>query len=214
MHRPCGPVRVGRLMKQMGLVAIQPRRFKPRTTESRHTLGYSPNLLLDAKPPTGSNQTWVGDISYIPLKTGGFAYLALLLDLFSRRIVGWELMDHMAEELTLATLRIAIEHRQPEAGLIHHTDRGGQYAGNDYRAVLARASMKQSMSRKGNVYDNAFLESCFGTIKAELEMTAYPCVLAARREIGDYIVYYNSRRRHSSLGYQTPIEFERLRSLG
>lgn len=144
-----------------------------------------------------------------PLKNGGFAYLALLLDLCSRRIVGWQLADHMTETLTLAVLRQAIAGRQPPPGLLHHSDRGGQYAGREYRQVLARARMLQSMSRKANCYDNAFMESCFGTIKRELEMTAYVDEPSARREIQNYIRYYNLERRHSSINYLTPEQFER-----
>ena len=120
-------------MDEMGLVAIQPKSFKPRTTDSRHSLGYSPNLLLDAPPPDGINQLWVGDITYVPLVGGDFLYLAMLMDRFSRRIVGWDLQDHMRESLVLAALRAAIALRQPRPGLIHHTDRGGQYAGAEYR---------------------------------------------------------------------------------
>jgi putative transposase len=204
----CGPGRVARLLKQLGLQAIQPRSFRPRTTQSRHPLGYSPNLLLQASPPTGINQVWVGDISFVPLAGSRFAYLALLMDLYSRRIVGWQLDEHMEEALVLAVLREAIGRRQPTPGLIHHTDRGGQYAGGEYRGVLARARMRQSMSRPDNCYDNAFMESCFGTIKTELEMEVYANVPAAYEEIHDYLYYYDTKRRHSSLDYLTPREFE------
>jgi putative transposase len=205
----CSRRRAGRLMRQMGLVAIQPRSFKPRTTDSRHTLGYSPNLLVDAPPASRLNQRWVGDITYVPLSGGDFLYLALLMDLYSRLIVGWDLQDHMQESLVLATLRAAIALRQPPPGLIHHTDRGGQYAGTLYRGLLARARMRQSMSRADDCYDNAFMESCFGTIKTELEMKPYRSEQVARKEIAAYIRYYNTRRRHSALNYMTPEEFER-----
>ncbi len=204
----CDVGRVGRLLREMGLKAIQPKSYRPRTTDSRHRLGYSPNLLLESSPPDGINEVWVGDITYVPLRGGDFLYLAMLMDLYSRRIVAWELRDHMKESLVLAALREAIALRQPGADLIHHTDRGGQYAGNEYRRVLARAGMRQSMSRADHCYDNAFMESCFGTIKTELEMECYENERGARREIGDHIRYYNTRRRHSALDYRTPEEFE------
>ncbi len=211
---PCGRRRVGRLMDEMELVAIQPKSFKPRTTDSRHSLGYSPNLLLDAPPPDGINQLWVGDITYVPLVGGDFLYLAMLMDRFSRRIVGWNLQDHMRESLVWAALQAAIALRQPPPGLIHHTDRGGQYAGVEYRKMLVRAGMAQSMSRAEDCYDNAFMESCFGTLKTELEMEPYPNRHAARKEIPDYIRYYNTRRRHSALGYLTPEAYETMISQG
>jgi len=124
--------------------------------------------------------------------------------------VGWDLQEHMREPLVLATLRAAIVLRQPQPGLIHHTDRGGQYADAQYRKVLARAGISQSMSRAEDCYDNAFMESCFGTLKTELEMAAYPNAHVARREIPDYIRYYNTRRRHSALDYLTPEAFETM----
>jgi putative transposase len=204
----CGSRRVGRLMREMELVAIQPKSFQPRTTDSRHRLGYSPNLLLDSPPPCGVNRVWVGDITYVPLKGNGFLYLAMLMDLYSRQVVGWELQTNMKEPLVLAALRSAITSRQPDVELIHHTDRGGQYAGRKYRGVLERARMQQSMSRADNCYDNAFMESCFGTMKRELEMEGYENEPIARKEIFGYIRYYNTRRRHSALGYLTPEEFE------
>ena len=204
----CGVGRVARLLREMGLKAIQPKSYQPRTTDSRHCLGYSPNLLLECTPPDGINQIWVADISYVPLQGGSFLYLAILMDLYSRRIVGWELRDHMRESLVLAALRKAIALRNPRAGLIHHSDRGGQYSGKQYRGVLDRAEICQSMSRADSCYDNAFMESCFGTIKRELEMECYESEHSARKEIQAYIRYYNTRRRHSSLDYLAPEEFE------
>lgn len=205
---PCSRRRVARLMNEMELTAIQPKSFKPRTTDSRHTLGYSPNLLIDAPPPKTIDQLWVGDITYVPLVGGTFLYLALLMDRYSRRIVGWDLQDHLREPLVLAALRAAIGLRRPRPGLVHHTDRGGQYAGAEYRSMLARARMSQSMSRADNCYDNAFMESCFGSLKTELEIKAYASPRIARKEIPDYIRYYNTRRRHSALQYLSPEEFE------
>lgn len=207
-QEPCSRRRVVRLMDHLGLVAIQPQSFKPRTTDSRHTLGYNPNLLLDAAPPAGINQLWVGDITYVPLLGGSFLYLAMLMDRYSRLIVGWDLQEHMRESLVLAALRAAIARRRPPPGLMHHTDRGGQYAGAEYRQTLARAGMTQSMSRAENCYDNAFMESCFGTLKTELEMKSYENDGLARKEVAAYIRYYNTRRRHSALDYLTPEEFE------
>lgn len=203
----CGRGRTRKLMDQMDLVAIQPRSFKPRTTDSRHTLGYDDNLLLDAPPPAGIDQVWLGDITYIPLKQS-FAYLSILMDLYSRMIVGWTLQNHMREPLVLATLRQAIKSRQPRPGLIHHSDRGGQYAGGEYRAVLNRAQVQQSMSRPDNCYDNACMESCFGTIKTELELTYFETITAASKEISEYINYFNVVRRHSAIDYQSPTQFE------
>ena len=209
----CGVVRVARLMQSAGLRAIQPKSYKPRTTESRHRLGYSRNLLAGRAAPTSLDEVWVGDITYIPLGTrtsgGRYGYLALLMDLRSRRIVGWEYGERMSEDLVLEALRRAIRERQPGPGLIHHTDRGGQYASKRYRDVLRRSGIVQSMSAAGNCYDNAFMESCFGTVKTELELVEYANGSEAVRELTSYLRYYNAERRHSSLGYVSPAEFER-----
>ncbi len=206
--QPCGVDRVAKLLKMQGLRAIQPQSYKPRTTNSRHTLGYSPNLLLRSSPPAQLNRVWVADITYLPLKTGGFAYLASLMDLCSRRVVGWSVDAQMTDSLVIDALQKAIALRQPPPSLVHHSDRGGQYASHDYRAILRRADCKQSMSRAANCYDNAFKESCFGTIKTELEMTEYDHCHAARAEIASYLAYYNTERRHSSLDYLSPTAFE------
>jgi transposase InsO family protein len=130
------------------------------------------------------------------------------MDRYSRRIVGWDLQDYLKEALVLAALRAAIAARQPPPDLIHHSDRGSQYAAAAYRRTLARARMRQSMSRAANCYDNAFMESCFGSLKTELEMKPYPDAPLARKEIPEYIRYYNTRRRHSALGYLSPEAFE------
>ena len=208
----CGPRRVARLLKTQRLRAIQPKSFVPRTTNSRHRLGYSPNLLLEAPEPASINSLWVGDITYIPLQGGSFCYLAMLMDRYSRLLVGWNVDQTMTDDLVLPVLRMAIRERQPPAKLIHHTDRGGQYASTRYRAILRRADFRQSMSRAANCYDNAFMESCFGTIKTELEMTEYQNHRIARREITDYIHYYLQERKHSALNYLTPTQFERLQN--
>jgi putative transposase len=207
--RRCSVRRIRRLMAEMSLEPIQPRSFRPRTTQSRHQLGYSPNWVLNAPPPNDVDRVWVADITYIPLKTGKFVYLALLMDLFSRRVVGWRLDDHMTESLVLDALRNAIANRQPRPDLIHHSDRGGQYAGRQYRQMLTRSGMQQSMSRQADCYDNAFMESCFGTIKRELEMTPYANMPAALAAVTEFVRYYNIVRRHSSIAYLSPAEFER-----
>lgn len=204
----CGRRRIAKHLKNQGLHAIQPKSFVPKTTTSRHALGYSPNLLLDEAEPDAINQLWVGDITYVPLRGGGFCYLATLMDRYSRRIVGWHLEDAMTEDLVIPVLHRAIRQRQAPPGLIHHTDRGGQYASHRYRAILRRARFRQSMSRADNCYDNAFMESCFGTLKTELEMTEYQDQRSARRVIGEYIAYYNLDRKHSALGYLSPHHFE------
>jgi putative transposase len=208
--------RVARLLKTQGLRAIQPKSFRPKTTDGRHRLGYNSNLLLGRSPPDHINEVWVGDITYIPLATrtskGRFGYLALLMDLYSRRIVGWQYGSSIDEDLVLGALRRAIQERQPAKGLIHHSDRGGQYAGREYRDVLRRSEILQSMSAANNCYDNAFMESCFGTVKNELELVEYRNGAEALRELMSYIRYYNGDRRHSSLGYNSPSQFEALQS--
>jgi putative transposase len=208
----CGVSRVARLLKSLGFQAIQPKSYRPRTTESRHRLGYNQNLLVGRAAPEWINEVWVGDITYIPLATrtsgGRFGYLALLMDLCSRKIVGWEYASAMDEDLVLGALRRAIRERQPPPALIHHNDRGGQYASKRYRAMLRRSGMRQSMNETENCYDNAFMESCFGTIKTELELVEYANGPEAVRELTNYIRYYNAERRHSSLRYVSPAQFE------
>lgn len=203
-----GRRRIAKIMKTQGLVAIQPKSFKPRGTESRHRLGYSPNLLTEAQEVKSLDTLWVGDITYIPITEIRFGYLAVLMDRFSRRIVGWKLSDDMTEPLVLETIRMAIANRTPRKGLIHHSDRGGQYAGKNYRSVLRRACIKQSMSRADNCYDNAFMESCFGTLKNELEIDEYKTMRSATKELSEYVGYYNAERKHSSIDYLTPNQFE------
>lgn len=208
-----GRRRVAKLMEVAGISAIQPKSFKPRTTESKHNLGYNENLIMNLEELKQLNRLWVGDITYIPIQAIQFGYLAVLMDRFSRSIVGWKLGTDMSEQIVIASLRAAIKTRKPTAGLIHHSDRGGQYAGKKYRRMIKRADMRQSMSRAGDCYDNAFMESCFGTIKTELEMTEYKNYGEALKDIRSYISYYNFERKHSSIGYQTPFQFEQNFSL-
>lgn len=200
---------VRKVLVENQLKPIQPRSFVPRTTDSRHTMGYSPNLLLDRPRPTGPNQTWVSDITYIPLTNGKWLYLAVWVDLWSRRVVGWCLADHMRDELVITALRRALLGRQPANGLILHSDRGGQYASKEFRKLLAGKYL-QSMSRAGECYDNAVAESFWSRLKAEvLESGVFLTLADARTELGDYIDnYYNVVRKHSSLNYCSPDQFE------
>ena len=200
--------RVAKIMKTQGLRSIQPKSFKPKTTESRHRLGYSPNLLLEAFSLSGIDQLWVSDITYIPLSVRRFCYLSMIMDRFSRRLIGWHLDITMTEDLVVRSLKSAINTRVLKTNLIHHSDRGGQYAGKQFRSILRRASIRQSMSRAADCYDNAFMESCFGTIKTELEMTEYKNIEVAEKELAEYFAYYNRDRKHSGIGYKTPIQFE------
>lgn len=200
---------VRKVLIENGLKPIQPRSFVPRTTDSRHTLGYSPNRLLDCPRPTGPNQVWVSDITYIPLANGKWLYLAVWVDLWSRRVVGWCLADHMRDELVITALRRALLGRQPAHGLILHSDRGGQYASKEFRKLLAGRYL-QSMSRPGECYDNAMAESFWSRLKAEvIESGVFLSLEDARVEIGDYIDnYYNPIRKHSGIGYCSPVQFE------
>jgi transposase InsO family protein len=212
MDLEIGRKTVRRLMRIQGLVAIQPRSFVPRTTDSRHGKRVSPNLLLDRPLPTEPNRIWVGDITYIPLVNGRWAYLATWMDLYSRVIVGWQFDDNMEEELIIQALLKGLQWREPAAGLIVHSDRGGQYVGNQFRALLDKYHCLQSMSRADDAYDNAFAESFFSRFKTELlEDGAFLSLEDARTEIFEFIeMYYNPIRRHSSLGYKSPLNFEKL----
>lgn len=202
--------KVRKVLKNNGLKAIQPRSFVPRTTNSRHPYAISPNLLLDRTFTQKPDEVWVGDITYIPLAGGGFLYLAVWMDLFSRRIIGWQLEDHMREQLVMDALQKALKTRRVKKGLLIHSDRGGQYAGTGFRAILTAGKFLQSMSRADNAYDNAFMESCFGRFKTELlEGGAFDSRADAQTEIFEFIeMYYNTKRRHSSLGYQSPVYYE------
>ena len=209
-------IRVGRykcrrIMQSRELKAIQPRSFVPRTTQSRHPYPISPNLLVEREPPQKPCALWVGDITYIPLAEGRWAYLATWMDRYSRKIVGWQLETHMREELVIKALNKALNSSPPNReGLIVHSDRGGQYAGKAFRKLLGKKRILQSMSRANDPYDNAFAESYFSRLKAELlQDGAFESLEDARTEIFEYIeMYYNTRRRHSSLNYQSPMEYE------
>jgi transposase InsO family protein len=199
--------RVARLMRQQGLRARRRKRWTPKTTDSNHRLPVAPNLLDRVFERTAPNQAWVGDITYVRTDEG-WLYLATLLDLYSRKVVGWSMSDRIDRRLALSALEMATINRQPGPGLIHHTDRGTQYASGDYRKALEKHGMIASMSRKGNCWDNAVAESFFSTLKTELA-GSYKSHADARRAIFEYIeVFYNRKRRHSSIGYVSPTEFE------
>lgn len=205
-----GRHQVRTLMKKVGLEAIQPKSFVPRTTDSTHGRGYWPNLLLDQPLPKAPNLVWVSDITYLPLATGDWAYLATWMDLFSRRIVGWQVGETMEDELVVVPLRRALKLRQPAEGLIIHSDRGGQYVSTELKELARLWHIRPSMSRADDPYDNAFAESLWSRLKAELlEGGVFLSVEDARTEVFDYIeVYYNRERKHSSLGYRSPEQFE------
>lgn len=207
-----GRHQIRRLMQEQGLTAIQPRSFVPRTTDSRHHLGYCENLLLAMDlPPKNPKEVLVGDITYLPLQGGGFCYLATWTDLFSRLVVGWDVQETMQEDLLISAFEKALRRRVKLAGAIVHSDRGGQYASGKFRQLLKMAGCRQSMSRAGESYDNAYAESLFSRYKAELlEGGAFADVEAARLETFNYIEgYYNRIRRHSALGYLSPEDYER-----
>jgi transposase InsO family protein len=203
-----GKHRVARLMRENGIFARTRRRFR-HTTDSNHKLPVAPNLLEQNFTATAPNQAWVGDITYI-WTAEGWSYLAVLLDLYSRRVVGWALRKSLSRELAVSALQHALTCRRPSAGLVHHTDRGSQYASQQYRGLLDAHGVRCSMSAAGNCYDNAVAESFFATLKKEL---VHGCAFETRSEaydaISDYIEnYYNAKRRHSAAGNQSPINFE------
>ena len=200
-----------KVLRDNGLKAIQPRSFVPRTTDSRHAYAISPNLLLDRAMPEQPNEVWVGDITYIPLADGKWAYLAVWMDLYSRRIIGWHLDYHMQESLITTAFKKALRMRKPSKGLIVHSDRGGQYASNNFRKLIDDHKLLQSMSRADNPYDNAFMESCFSRFKAELLQDGiFETIEDAHTEIFEYLeMYYNTKRLHSSLDYQSPMAYEK-----
>jgi putative transposase len=207
--RRCSRNRVARLMRQDRLQARPRRRFRPKTTQVDRSLPVAPNRLQRSFQVSAPNQTWLSDITYVPT-TEGWLYLAVVLDLYSRRVVGWALDSHLETPLVLSALRQALGRRQPPVAWLHHSDRGSQYASAVYQAALAAHGAQVSMSRAGNCYDNAPMESFFATLKVErVHQCRYPTRAEARRDIIAYIEgFYNPTRRHSALEYRSPLEFE------
>ncbi len=200
--------RVARIMRSQGLVAKQKRRFR-RTTDSKHSHPIAPNVLDRNFQPEALNESWAGDVTYIHTSEG-WAYLAVLLDLYSRRVVGWAFSETNDTALALEALDRAVSSRSVHAGLVQHTDRGSPYASEDYRRALAGRGIVPSMSRTGDCWDNAVAESFFATLRAELvDHELYATRQAAERSICDYIEsFYNTERLHSHLDYLSPVEFE------
>ncbi len=201
--------RVGRLMRQNGIKAVRTRKHKV-TTDSNHSFNIAPNLLDRKFTASGPNQKWAGDITYI-WTSEGWLYLAVILDLYSRRIIGWAASNRMKRDLVIRALEMAVALRQPPKGCIHHTDRGSQYCSNDYQKVLKKHDFQVSMSGRGDCYDNAVVETFFKTLKAEL---IWRNTWTTRRQteiaLFEYINgFYNPRRRHSTLGGKSPLAFER-----
>ena len=205
---PCNKKRVARLMRQDGLKGQRKYR-KVITTNSKHNFPVAPNVLNREFQAEKPNQKWVADITYIPTQEG-WLYMAGVLDLFSRKIVGWDMASQMDASLVENALRMALYQRQPGKGLLHHSDRGSQYAGHQIRNILAANQVQVSMSGKGNCYDNAVMESFWGTLKNEwVHHQKYQTRSQARTDIFSYIEgFYNTIRLHSTLGYLSPAEFE------
>jgi len=208
-----GGKRIARLMKAAQLRGLCSRQFVPCTTQSNHDQPIAPNRLAERPAPTGPNQTWVTDLTYVRTKEG-WLYVAVILDLWSRCVVGWATAPTLHAALAIHALRMAIQHRRPPQGLLHHSDRGVQYASGEYRALLAAAGVEPSMSRKGNPYDNAVMESFNATYKRECVGLAeaaggYTSRDEATADFFRYAeLYYNRVRRHSALGSRSPVDFE------
>ena len=204
----CAAARVRRIMEERGLHAIQPKTYVPKTSDGRADKP-SPNLLLEKPLPEQPDKVWAGDITYIPT-TDGWRYLAVIIDLCSRRIVGWALADHMRAELVTDALKQALGTRPIAPGLIFHSDRGSQYGSRAHRQILQSAGILQSMSARANPYHNAWTESFMGTLKNEmLQGGTFATEADGRIEIFDFIEsYYNHHRKHSAVGYQPPAQFE------
>ncbi len=204
-----GRNRIGRLMRQANLAGRQRKRYRVVTTDSKHEQPIAPNRLAQMPPANRPNQIWVADITYV-LSAQGWVYVAAILDLYSRRVVGWAVSQHIDTALVLRALSMALTHRQPPAGLVFHSDRGVQYASTDYRRALRAAGLLGSMSRKANCYDNAAMEAFWSTLKLELVYRReFAHADELRQALFDYIeVFYNRQRLHSALSYQTPAGFE------
>jgi transposase InsO family protein len=201
--------RIARLMREQKLRA-RPRRKFVRTTHSNHALPTPPNLLNREFTTSAADRVWAGDVTFLPTHEG-WLYLAVLLDLYSRRVVGWAMSEHNDERLTLSALVMALEQRDPKPGLIHHSDRGTTYASGTYQDVLAQHGITCSMSRKGDCWDNAVVESFFSTLEFECaDHETFSSRAAARRAVTEYILtFYNPTRLHSHLGYVSPMVYER-----
>lgn len=206
---PCSRNTVAKLMRQDGLRSKMSRRFVVRTTDSRHAHPLAANRLNRQFQRSKPNEAWVADITYIATAEG-WLYLAVVMDLYSRKIVGWAMSDSLAAELACGALEMALLHRRPGGPVLHHSDRGVQYACDEYQQLLARHGLTPSMSRRGNCYDNAAMESFFGTLKTELvHHETYATREAARQSLFEYIeVFYNRQRRHSALAYASPESYE------
>ena len=202
-----GKERVRRMMKSLGLQARGKRRFKA-TTNSAHDFPVAPNLLARNFSEDAPNKVWTGDITYI-WTDEGWLYLAVVIDLFNRQVVGFAMGERMTRTLVMDALRMAWFRRHPAPGLIFHSDRGSQYASNDYRQLLRSFKMDSSMSRKGDCWDNAVTETLFGSLKVErLHGMRFGTRRQAKDEVMDWIAFYNHRRLHSTLGYASPMAFE------
>lgn len=205
-----GHRRVGRLMRQNGISVVRTRKHKV-TTDSNHKFNIAPNLLNRNFEADQPNQKWVVDISYVWTREG-WLYLAVVLDLHSRRVIGWAVSNRMKRDLAIRALNMAIALRRPPKGCIHHSDRGSQYCSHDYQKILRQHGFKVSMSGKGNCYDNAAMETFFKTIKAEMIWRhSWQTRRAVEIAIFEYINgFYNPRRKHSALGWKSPLAFERI----
>lgn len=204
----CGRHRVARLMRQEGLRGAQKRRFRPRTTDSRHHQPVHPNRLAEQPAVTRPGEVWVSDLTYIPTQEG-WLYVSAFMDLASRRITGWSAREDLMTEGVTEAFHRAVAHRAPPPGMIVHSDRGTQYASAAFANLLNAYRLQGSMSRPGNVYDNAAMESFWATMKTELPEGVFQSKSQARLAIFDYIEgFYNRSRRHSSLGYLSPLAFE------